>query len=310
MKILVIGQGGREHALAWKLSQSKKSEIVFVAPGNGGTSTEEKCLNVSIKVNDFPGIKKFIIEEQIELVVIGPEDPLVNGLVDYLQDLNILIFGPCSNGARLEGSKIFSKKFLFENDIPTGKASFFSDPESAYSFLDNCEYPIVLKADGLAAGKGVLVSKNVKEAKEWVDSVMNNALFGVAGENILIEECLYGTELSFMGVMTPREFIPFEELFDVHFLNKYVKAIIGHHCAKVCNQTLHSFIELTDTSTNLKSKPFSIPGWRPGSLNKFQRSTGFVTVPTPTTLNINSKKVLARDLFLDFFNIPANSIDI
>ena len=91
MKILVIGQGGREHALAWKLSQSKKSEIVFVAPGNGGTSTEEKCLNVSIKVNDFPGIKKFIIEEQIELVVIGPEDPLVNGLVDYLQDLNILV---------------------------------------------------------------------------------------------------------------------------------------------------------------------------------------------------------------------------
>jgi phosphoribosylamine--glycine ligase len=214
MKILVIGQGGREHALAWKLSQSKKSEIVFVAPGNGGTSTEEKCLNVSIKVNDFPGIKKFIIEEQIELVVIGPEDPLVNGLVDYLQDLNILIFGPCSNGARLEGSKIFSKKFLFENDIPTGKASFFSDPENAYSFLDNCEYPIVLKADGLAAGKGVLVSKNVKEAKEWVDSVMNNALFGVAGENILIEECLYGTELSFMGVMTPSEFIPFETSVD------------------------------------------------------------------------------------------------
>ena len=158
MKILVIGQGGREHALAWKLSQSKKCKVVYVAPGNGGTSTEEKCLNVSIKVNDFPSIKKFIIEKQIDLVVIGPEDPLVNGLVDYLQDLNILVFGPCSNGARLEGSKIFSKKFLFENDIPTGKASFFSDPESAYSFLDNCEYPIVLKADGLAAGKGVLVS--------------------------------------------------------------------------------------------------------------------------------------------------------
>ena len=214
MKILVIGQGGREHALAWKLSQSKKSKIIFVAPGNGGTSTEEKCVNVNIKADDFPGIRKFIIEKQIDLVVIGPEDPLVNGLVDYLEDLNILIFGPCSNGARLEGSKIFSKKFLFENDIPTGKASFFSDPASAYSFLDSCVYPIVLKADGLAAGKGVLVSKNIQEAKEWVDLVMNNSLFGAAGENILIEECLYGTELSFMGIMTPNEFIPFETSVD------------------------------------------------------------------------------------------------
>ena len=214
MKILVIGQGGREHALAWKLSQSKKSKIIFVAPGNGGTSTEEKCVNVNIKADDFPGIRKFIIEKQIDLVVIGPEDPLVNGLVNYLEDLNILVFGPCSNGARLEGSKIFSKKFLFENDIPTGKASFFSDPASAYSFLDSCVYPIVLKADGLAAGKGVLVSKNIQEAKEWVDSVMNNSLFGAAGENILIEECLYGTELSFMGIMTPNEFIPFETSVD------------------------------------------------------------------------------------------------
>ena len=214
MKILVIGQGGREHALAWKLSQSKKSKIIFVAPGNGGTSTEEKCVNVNIKTDDFPGIRKFIIEKQIDLVVIGPEDPLVNGLVNYLEDLNILVFGPCSNGARLEGSKIFSKKFLFENDIPTGKASFFSDPVSAYSFLDSCVYPIVLKADGLAAGKGVLVSKNIQEAKEWVDSVMNNSLFGAAGENILIEECLYGTELSFMGIMTPSEFIPFETSVD------------------------------------------------------------------------------------------------
>ena len=214
MKILVIGQGGREHALAWKLSQSKKSKIIFVAPGNGGTSTEEKCLNVDIKADDFPNIKRFIIENQIDLVVIGPEDPLVNGLVNYLEDLNILVFGPCSNGARLEGSKIFSKKFLFENDIPTGVASFFSDPVSAYSFLDSCAYPIVLKADGLAAGKGVLVSKNIQEAKEWVDSVMNNSLFGDAGENILIEECLYGTELSFMGIMTPNEFIPFETSVD------------------------------------------------------------------------------------------------
>ena len=214
MKILVIGQGGREHALAWKLAQSNKSTTVYVAPGNGGTSIEQKCVNIDIKVNDFPGIKKFILEEDVSLVVVGPEDPLVNGLVDYLRDLNILLFGPCLNGAKLEGSKIFSKKFLFENNIPTSNANFFSDPVSAQSYLDTCNFPIVLKADGLAAGKGVLVSESIQEAKEWVNSVMNDSLFGDAGKNILIEECLYGTELSFMGIMTPKKFIPFETSVD------------------------------------------------------------------------------------------------
>ena len=126
MNILVIGQGGREHAIAWKLQQSKKVTEVFVAPGNGGTELETGCTNIDISSNDFPMIKSFVEENNIELVVVGPEDPLVNGIKDYLSDSNVLVFGPDAKGAQLEGSKIFSKEFLFENNIPTGEAEFFS----------------------------------------------------------------------------------------------------------------------------------------------------------------------------------------
>ena len=214
MNVLVIGQGGREHAIAWKLAQSEKVETVFVAPGNGGTEVEDKCKNISINIADFPAIKTLINERNIKLVVIGPEDPLVNGLVDFLQNEGVLVFGPSANGAMLEGSKIYSKKFMFNNNIPTGEAKFFSCSAEAKNYLDNCEYPIVLKADGLASGKGVLVAKNSESAKNWVDAVMNDSVFGDAGKNILVEECLFGTELSFMGILTPKEFIPFETSVD------------------------------------------------------------------------------------------------
>ena len=214
MNILVIGQGGREHALAWKLAQSNKTDTVFVLPGNGGTENEPKCVNVALDINDFEAIKNLIIEKNIKLVVIGPEDPLVNGLVDYLDGLETLVFGPCAKGAQLEGSKIYSKEFMFENGIPTGAANSFTDSEKAKIFLEECTYPIVLKADGLAAGKGVLVAEDLNSAKNWVDAVMQDSLFGSAGKNILIEECLFGTELSFMGILTPKEFIPFETSVD------------------------------------------------------------------------------------------------
>jgi phosphoribosylamine--glycine ligase len=214
MNVLVIGQGGREHAIAWKLAQSEKVETVFVAPGNGGTEVEDKCENISINISDFPAIKTLVKERNIKLVVIGPEDPLVNGLVDFLQNEGVLVFGPSANGAMLEGSKIYSKKFMFNNNIPTGEAKFFSCSAEAKNYLDNCEYPIVLKADGLASGKGVLVAKNSESAKNWVDAVMNDSVFGDAGKNILVEECLFGTELSFMGILTPKEFIPFETSVD------------------------------------------------------------------------------------------------
>ena len=148
------------------------------------------------------------------MVIVGPEDPLVNGIKDYLSESNVLVFGPDKKGARLEGSKIFSKKFLFDNNIPTGDASFFSSSEDAIKYLKNSIFPIVLKADGLAAGKGVLVAKKFDEAKNWVNEVMNNLKFGDAGNNIIIEECLFGTELSYMGILTPDSFIPFETSLD------------------------------------------------------------------------------------------------
>ena len=214
MNILVIGQGGREHAIAWKLSQSKKASKIFVSPGNGGTELESDCINVEIDTNDFSSIKNFVEHNAIEVVIVGPEDPLVNGIKDYLSESNVLVFGPDKKGARLEGSKIFSKKFLFENNIPTGDASFFSSSEDAIKYLKNSIFPIVLKADGLAAGKGVLVAKKFDEAKNWVNEVMNNLKFGDAGSNIVIEECLFGTELSYMGILTPDSFIPFETSLD------------------------------------------------------------------------------------------------
>ncbi len=214
MKILVIGQGGREHAIAWKLAKSKRAEAIFVAPGNGGTSHEEKCVNIDIDVLDFEAIKQFILDHSVSLVVVGPEDPLVQGIKDYLIGCDVMVFGPDSVAAQLEGSKIYSKEFMFENNIPTGVAKFFSEARLAKEYLDKINFPIVLKADGLAAGKGVLVTENRQEALDWIDDVMENSKFGDAGQKILIEECLYGTELSFMGIMTPDCFIPFETSID------------------------------------------------------------------------------------------------
>ena len=160
MKILVIGQGGREHAIAWKLAKSKRAEAIFVAPGNGGTSHEEKCVNIDIDVLDFEAIKQFILDHSVSLVVVGPEDPLVQGIKDYLIGCDVMVFGPDSVAAQLEGSKIYSKEFMFENNIPTGEAKFFSEARLAKEYLDKINFPIVLKADGLAAGKGVLVTEN------------------------------------------------------------------------------------------------------------------------------------------------------
>tara|TARA_X000000368_G_scaffold86524_1_gene65797 strand:- start:1559 stop:2815 length:1257 start_codon:yes stop_codon:yes gene_type:complete len=225
MNILVIGQGGREHAIAWKLQKSEKVTQVFVAPGNGGTELEARCTNVDISSDDFPMIKSFIEENSIELVVVGPEDPLVNGIKDYLSDSNVLVFGPDAKGAQLEGSKIYSKEFLFENNIPTGKAAFFSSSNKALAHLEKSNFPIVLKADGLAAGKGVLVANELEEAKNWVNEVMEGSKFGVAGKNIIIEECLFGTELSFMGILTPDFFIPFETSIDYKPLHEGNKGL-------------------------------------------------------------------------------------
>ena len=214
MNVLIVGQGGREHAMAWKLSLSNEVDTVFVAPGNGGTANENKCINIDIAVNDFLALEKLVIDKEINLIVIGPEDPLVNGIKDHFQNKNVKVFGPDKAGAKLEGSKIYAKKFMFENNIPTGRAEFFSDANLAKKYINTIDFPIVLKADGLAAGKGVLVTKELEEATQWIEDVMNKQKFGEAGNEILIEECLFGTELSYMGIMTPSGFTPFETSVD------------------------------------------------------------------------------------------------
>ena len=200
MNVLIIGSGGREHALSWKIAQSDLCEKIYVAPGNAGTATLAQ--NLPISVNDFDSIAAAINEFNISMLVIGPEDPLVNGLRDYLQDniafANLMIIGPDAAGAQLEGSKDFSKVFMDENQIPTASFQTFTKEglESAYSFIDEQTAPIVVKADGLAAGKGVIIAQTRQEAKDAVKSMLIDNKFAEAGQKVLIEQFLDGIELS------------------------------------------------------------------------------------------------------------------
>jgi phosphoribosylamine--glycine ligase len=200
MNILILGSGGREHAFAWKLSQSKQCDNLFVAPGNAGTT--KIATNVAIGVNDFAKIKEFVLEEDIEMVVVGPEDPLVNGIHDffikdfYLKD--VIVIGPEKLGATLEGSKEFSKEFMSRHNIPTAAYQSFTAEtvEEGCKFLETLKAPYVLKADGLAAGKGVLIIDNIEEAKSSLREMLVEAKFGDASSKVVIEEFLDGLELS------------------------------------------------------------------------------------------------------------------
>lgn len=200
MNVLIIGSGGREHAFAWKLAQSKQLENLYIAPGNAGTA--ECGTNVNIAVNDFEAIKNLVWEKDINLVLVGPEDPLVLGIHDFfLQDdvlKDIPVIGPKKDGAQLEGSKDFSKQFMLKHGVPTAKyKSFTKDNISeASDFIDSLEAPYVLKADGLAAGKGVLILEDKAEAKQELNNMILNAKFGNAGNTVVIEEFLKGIELS------------------------------------------------------------------------------------------------------------------
>ncbi|MCB0489376.1 MAG: phosphoribosylamine--glycine ligase [Cyclobacteriaceae bacterium] len=200
MNILIVGSGGREHALAWKIKQSKHCEDLWVAPGNAGTAMVAK--NTPINGEDFAALGKFCVSNKIELVVVGPEAALVSGIRDYFEshsDLSrILIVGPGKSGARLEGSKDFSKQFMLRNGVPTAKAATFnaSQLRDAHAYLDNCQPPIVLKADGLAAGKGVIISPSIEEAKAEISDMLENKKFGEASSKVLVEEFLDGIELS------------------------------------------------------------------------------------------------------------------
>lgn len=200
MNILILGSGGREHTLAWKLKQSPKLTQLFVAPGNAGTSKIAK--NIPIGMNDFESIKKTVLSEGIEMVIVGPEDPLVNGVHDFfLNDdelKHIPVIGPQKAGAELEGSKEFAKKFMMRHDIPTAAYQSFTaeNLEEGFSFLETLNPPYVLKADGLAAGKGVVILEDLHEAKEELRSMLVDAKFGNASTTVVIEEFLAGIELS------------------------------------------------------------------------------------------------------------------
>ena len=200
MNILVIGSGGREHTLAWKMSQSEKCKNLYVAPGNAGSDKVAK--NVNIGVGDFEGLKKLIIEKNISLVIVGPEAPLVDGIRAYLQSdenlKNLKIVGPGKEGALLEGSKDYAKQFMVKHGIPTANSKTFTKEtiEEAKQYLNIVKMPIVLKADGLAAGKGVIICKNLKEATATIDKMLVKSMFGAASEKVVIEEFLSGIELS------------------------------------------------------------------------------------------------------------------
>ena len=200
MNILVLGSGGREHAISWKLSQSEKVENLFIAPGNAGTNSVGK--NVDISVNDFESISKFALDNNVSIIVVGPEDPLVNGIYDYFASSpklnNITVVGPSKEAARLEGSKEYAKEFMKRHNIPTAAyESFTVDTlELGYKFLETLTPPFVLKADGLAAGKGVLILDNIVEAKSELKAMLADSKFGEASSKVVIEEFLDGIEMS------------------------------------------------------------------------------------------------------------------
>ena len=208
MNILIIGSGGREHALAWRCAQDNFVENVFVCPGNAGTYLENKVSNVEMDSNDFDAIEKFCVKENIELVIIGPEQPLVMGLTDFLQSKNIKTFGPSKDAAQLEGSKTFSKDFFVKYNIPTAGYKSFNNYEESINHLDLISYPTVVKADGLAAGKGVIICENKDEAVGALNTIFKDKAFGSAGNKVVIEDFLDGEEASFIAVVSKDKIIP------------------------------------------------------------------------------------------------------
>ncbi len=212
MKILVVGGGGREHALVWKISQSPKVEKIYCAPGNAGISKLAECVDIS--PSDIKKLKDFALQKNIDLTVVGPEDPLVRGIVDMFEEAGLKVFGPSKKGAILEGSKVFAKELMKKYNIPTADFKVFKNINKALEFLKTVKYPTVIKADGLAAGKGVIICKNFNEAEAAVNNIMKDKIFGEAGDKIVIEECLVGEEASFIAVTDGNSILPFDSSQD------------------------------------------------------------------------------------------------
>ncbi|EKO3583474.1 phosphoribosylamine--glycine ligase [Vibrio metschnikovii] len=208
MQVLVIGSGGREHALGWKVAQNPQVETVFVAPGNAGTALEPKLENVTIAVEDIAGLVAFAQQKNIALTIVGPEIPLVLGVVDAFRDAGLAIFGPTQAAAQLEGSKAFTKDFLARHNIPTAAYANFTEIEPALAYVREQGAPIVVKADGLAAGKGVIVAMTLQEAEDAIQDMLADNSFGEAGSRVVIEEFLDGEEASFIVMVDGKNVLP------------------------------------------------------------------------------------------------------
>ncbi len=208
MQILILGSGGREHALAWKCAQDSRVNTIFVAPGNAGTAFEAKCSNVQLNILDNAAIVEFAKSNQVDLIIVGPEAPLVNGVVDACRAANLKIWGPTQYAAQLEGSKAFAKHFLKRHQIPTAFYDVFTDVATAKAYVEKHGAPIVIKADGLAAGKGVIVAMSNTEAFEAIDDMLSGNKFGDAGSRVVIEQFLDGEEASFICMIDGNNILP------------------------------------------------------------------------------------------------------
>jgi phosphoribosylamine--glycine ligase len=213
MKVLVIGKGGREHALVWKLAQSPRVTQVYCAPGNAGTAQDG--VNVAIEPNEFDRLAKWAKKESIDLTVVGPEEPLALGVADYLHEAGLRVFGPSKEAAQLEASKVFAKQLMRHADVPTAEFRVCDHPDPARHYIETREYPVVVKADGLAAGKGVIVCSTTEEALAAVDRIMVREEFGLAaGRQVVIEKRLDGQELSILALVSGRAILPFQPTQD------------------------------------------------------------------------------------------------
>ena len=208
MKVLIVGGGGREHALAWKVSQSKLVSKIYVAPGNGGTQIEKGITNIAIKAEDIRSLAEFAIDNEVDLTIVGPEVPLVKGITDKFTSLGLKCFGPTKKAAQLEGSKLFMKDFLTKYQIPTASYESFDDLKKAMNYLSSSSCPIVIKANGLAAGKGVTVARTHEEAENALRDCLGGKTFGEAGSKVLIEEFLEGEEVSFIVLTDGENILP------------------------------------------------------------------------------------------------------
>ncbi len=208
MKVLIIGGGGREHALAYKVAQSTQVSRVYIAPGNAGTERENKICNINIPAEDINALKQFASDQNIHLTIVGPEAPLVAGIVDIFQTAGLRIFGPTAKAAQLEGSKVFSKDFLKRHAIPTATYRVFTDKPNALDYVRQGIYPVVIKADGLAAGKGVIIAQTESEASDALSDMLDANLFGDAGHRVIIEEFLQGEEVSFICMVDGEHILP------------------------------------------------------------------------------------------------------